>query len=310
MTSTMSDSHSELPDPFLRDLRVFVSVATTGSFRTAAERLFSSQPSVSRAIARLERQLGVRVLERGPRGAQLTEAGAIVLRHARQVGAQMASLRSDLDHERKHVLRLGAAATAAGSYLAPFLAEWIPAHPEVRVEVVEAGSMRLREVLAVGECDLAIVPLPMRGPFETVPLAAPRVRAFFPQGHQLDAEDGTVTVLEVTRFPVLMNSDGFIAGRQFLRACEANGRFPEIVYRSDMGQTLAALSEAGMGVAVFADSVSLRGFDLRSRVIVDSDGTELGFTLAAAWPKHSPQVVREFGHSLALYQQSRSRLGR
>lgn len=303
----MSDSISGSGDPSFRDLQAFVSVATTGSFRMAAQRMFTSQPAISRSIGRLERDLGVRLLDRGPRGAVLTPEGTVVLEHSRRIGAQVASLRHDLESERSNVLRLGAAATAAGSYLAPFLAEWIPSHPDVRIEVIEAGSIRLRERLAAGDCDLAIIAMPIPGPYETVTIASPRVRAFFPAGHPLDTGEATIGIADMLDYPILMNSEGFIAGRQFLNAAESIGQFPQVLYRSDVGQTLAALSEAGLGVAVFADSVSLRGYDLRSRIIVDPDGSQLGFVLAAAWPQQSPDWVREFGHALAKHQQQRAR---
>ena len=279
-------------------------MASTGSFRSAAARMYTSQPAVSRTIARLERELGSELLDRGPRGARLTPAGVTLAEHARRIGVAMAVMRTELVDGPRSRIRLGAAATAAGSFLAPFLAEWIPAHPTVRVEVIEDGSVKLRERLADGECDLAIVPLPLGNDFEAVPLARLSVRAYFPAGHVLDTDDPDITVDELAPHPLVVNSTNFLAGRSFVQECEACGLFPRIVYRSNVGQTLAALAEAGLGVAVFGDTVDLRGFTLRSRALHTREGQPMGFPLAVAWHRvETAEWIREFGQALAAFPQ-------
>src|ERR1700755_2687235 len=68
----------------LRHLRYFVAVAEEGSLTTAAERrLHTAQPSLSRQIRDLEVEVGVKLLDRGPRGIELTPAGRTFLDHAR-----------------------------------------------------------------------------------------------------------------------------------------------------------------------------------------------------------------------------------
>lgn len=304
----MSDSTGVSGDFTFRDLQTFLSVASTGSFRLTAQRMYTSQPAVSRTVARLEQQLGVRLVERGPRGARLTADGAALTEHAHRIGSLMATMRTELEDGRGSRIRLGAAATAAGSYLAPFLAEWIPAHPKVQVEVIEDGAVRLRERLAGRECDLAIVPLPVGNDLEATPLAHLSVAVYFPVGHALDNGDSTITVDELEPYPLVVNSTGFLAGRAFMRECEAAGLFPRIVYRSDVGQTLAALAEAGLGVAVFGNTVDLRGFNLRSRLLHTQEGQALGFELGVAWHRwETPEWIREFGSDLAAFQRLRVR---
>ncbi|GAA4903287.1 DNA-binding transcriptional LysR family regulator [Stackebrandtia albiflava] len=282
-------------------------MASTGSFRAAAQRMYTSQPAISRTIARLERELGAGLVERGPRGARLTPAGAALVDHAHRIGSLLATMRGDIAGGRRARIRLGAAATAAGSYLAPFLAEWIPAHPEVGIEVIEDGALKLRERLADGECDLAIVPLPVGEELEAIPLAHLTVTAYFPSGHPLDTGAETITVDELVRFPLVVNGTGFLAGRVFMQECEASGLFPRIVYRSNVGQTLAALAEAGLGVAVFGDTVDMRGFDLRARRLHDREGRRLGFALGVAWHRHdTPAWMRDFGFALAQFQRNKA----
>ncbi len=72
-------------DVHVRDLRYFVTVAEELHFTRAAERLYVSQPALSKQVRALERQLGVELFHRGPQGVTLTEAGAALLPHAREV---------------------------------------------------------------------------------------------------------------------------------------------------------------------------------------------------------------------------------
>ena len=70
-------------DVHVRDLRYFVAVAEELHFTRAAERLYVSQPALSKQVRALERQLGVELFRRGPQGVRLTEAGNALLPYAR-----------------------------------------------------------------------------------------------------------------------------------------------------------------------------------------------------------------------------------
>ncbi|AIJ24919.1 LysR family transcriptional regulator [Amycolatopsis methanolica 239] len=98
----------------LRALRYFVTVADELHFGRAAERLHIAQPAVSRRIAALERELGVRLLDRSPRRVRLTEAGRRVLAAAREALAAVDRVRVAA-RECAGVMRIG---TGAGQFTA------------------------------------------------------------------------------------------------------------------------------------------------------------------------------------------------
>ncbi|MEZ0070192.1 molybdate transport repressor ModE-like protein [Streptacidiphilus sp. MAP12-20] len=80
----------------LRHLEILRAVAAEGSLARAARRLHYSQPTVTYHLTNLERHFGTRLVDRGPRGASLTEAGAVLLPHAEAVVARMAAARSEV----------------------------------------------------------------------------------------------------------------------------------------------------------------------------------------------------------------------
>ncbi|ROS43190.1 LysR family transcriptional regulator [Amycolatopsis thermoflava] len=139
----------------LRALRYFVTVADELHFGRAAERLHIAQPAVSRQIAALERELGVRLFDRSPRRVRLTEAGHRVLAAARETLAAADRVRVAA-HERAGVMRIG---TGAGQFTARLergidaLREQAPGFDVVLVDLPLTARLN---ALRQGEIDLAL----------------------------------------------------------------------------------------------------------------------------------------------------------
>ena len=124
----------------LRQMRYFVALAETLHFARAAERLHISQPPLTRQIAALERQLGVRLLERNSRRAKLTHAGQRFLEDARlAVAAFDQACRNARLAERGELgtLRIGFMMHAAHTVLPRLARRFMTEHPEVHVELRE-----------------------------------------------------------------------------------------------------------------------------------------------------------------------------
>ena len=126
----------------LRHLAVFHAVAETGGINRAAERLIISQPAVSRQIKALEDALGVKLLERLPRGVRLTEAGKILHDYARrlfEIEAQAAEVFADMRSLRTGVLRLGGSMSLGNYFLPEVIASFHAEHPNIRI-LLEVGN--------------------------------------------------------------------------------------------------------------------------------------------------------------------------
>ena len=139
----------------LTRLRMLSEIAGRGSFRAAALALDYSPSAVSQQIALLEREAGVRLVSRGPRGAELTDAGLVLVRHADVALRELAKARRALDGLTGNRFRVAAFPTATATIVA--LAVRSLAEPEWTVQVVDAEPSHARALLAAGEVDAAVV---------------------------------------------------------------------------------------------------------------------------------------------------------
>jgi DNA-binding transcriptional LysR family regulator len=144
----------------LTRLRMLSEVAVRGSFRAAANALDYTPSAVSQQIALLEREAGMRLVSRGPRGARLTDAGALLVRHADVALLELAKARHALDALAGNGttrLRVAAFPTATATIVALAARSFAVEHPEWTVQVIDAEPHGARALLAAGEVDAAVV---------------------------------------------------------------------------------------------------------------------------------------------------------
>jgi DNA-binding transcriptional LysR family regulator len=149
----------------LNQLRMLVAVADHGSFSAAAAELDCTQSRISHAIAELERELEVRLLQRAHGGSLPTEAGRQVLDKARQMLRLEQDLRASVRPRAALAGRVRVACfRSIGTHLLPYAAEALAArHPGIVLEIDDASTDRLDVAQAVRErrADLGIAQLPV-----------------------------------------------------------------------------------------------------------------------------------------------------
>ena len=138
MTDIMVLRNMERSAPDLLDVLAFVRVAETGSFARAAERMGLSKPVLSRRVARLEEQLGARLLTRSARGAQPTDIGQAYYARAAAILADLEAAQEVVARAVTQIagpIRLSAPLSFGISYLAPALADFAKLHPAVELDI-------------------------------------------------------------------------------------------------------------------------------------------------------------------------------
>src|SRR5258708_5069693 len=148
----------------MHQLRYFVAVAHASSFSRAAEACFVSQPSLSQQIAKLEAELGHRLLDRLGRRVQLTDAGRQLLDSAQAILATVEDAKRRLKDDGTLAgcrLLLGAIPTIAPYLLPTILQRFDKRHPGVEMTIHEDVTHNLIAAVISGELDLAVVALPI-----------------------------------------------------------------------------------------------------------------------------------------------------
>ena len=143
-----------------RRLLTFREVARLGSFSRAAEELSLTQPAVSHQILALERQLGIRLIDRRPGGLALTAAGALLLRHADAVSGRLRLASEQLGAlvaEQGRQLAIGAFPSAIATIVPQALVRIRAAQPELEVSVSEGTMEELAAAVRDGTLHLAVL---------------------------------------------------------------------------------------------------------------------------------------------------------
>jgi DNA-binding transcriptional LysR family regulator len=243
----------------LRRLSVFREVAQAGSFSEAADRLHYSQPAISHHVSRLELELGATLLIRKPRGLELTDVGHEVLRLADALLEQVHDAETELRamvSQAPERMRLGGFQTSTVTVIATALELFWLEHPSTRVTVLEADPIDHIDGLRSGRLDLAIVfdhpegPITLDERVEVSYLHEDPMLIALPEQHQLAAlEEVPLEALRSERWLEGAGPEG--SSSVFLmRACEAAGFEPDIVFACGNYDAVQLLIRNGMGVAM------------------------------------------------------------
>src|SRR3954451_3415889 len=241
----------------VRRLRVLREVANCGSFSAAAESLSFTQSAVSQQVAALERECATKLLERGPRGVRLTDAGRALVEHADAILARIDDAEQELAAIaglRGGRLRLATFQSAGTTIVPRALGEFHRLHPEVELNVT-LEEQDARGILAAGDADLAIVMdfphTPLLAPdLELIQLLEDPYDVLVPSDHPLAVrEEISLQELEDELFVVHPYGMGCREGT--VAACRASGYEPKVAIECDENDQVMAFVAAGLGVGVY-----------------------------------------------------------
>jgi LysR family hydrogen peroxide-inducible transcriptional activator len=259
----------------LTELKYIVAVAREKHFGHAAEACFVSQPTLSVAIKKLEDELEVKLFERSANEVSVTALGEEIVRQAQSVLEQAAAIKEIAKRGKDPLagpLRLGVIYTI-GPYLLPDLVrQAIARTPQMPLMLQENFTVRLLEMLRMGEIDCAIMaePFPDAG-LAIAPLYDEPFLAAVPSNHPLAAHK-TITAEELKQETMLLLGTGHCFRDHVLEVCPEFARFSsdaEGIRKSFEGSSLETIKHmvaAGMGVTLVPRlSVPKEAFATRPR---------------------------------------------
>lgn len=234
-------------------LAQFVAVARYEHVTRAAHRLGVPQPTLSRAIARLEQDVGVALFARHGRAVSLTPAGRTFLRSVERALAEVEraaeSVREDADP---------AAGKVAFGFLHTLGPETVPGlirafrvdHPRVRFQLVQGYGEAMIERMRAGGLDLCLTsPLPNAPDLAVRRLDEQRLRLVVPEDHRL-ATRRRVRLAEASAELFVTLEAGYGLRRITDALCAEAGFTPKVAFEGEESETLRGLVAAGLGVAL------------------------------------------------------------
>lgn len=244
----------------LRQLVYFDAVVRHGGFTRAAERLRVAQPAISAQIQRLERELGVSLLQRTTRQVSVTRAGETFLISARRVLSELDVARAEMTYlagAARTTLRVGATILLGPLDLAAAVADCRRQLPGLRCTLRTGLIAGLLDALLADDIDAVIGPIhdPLPNGLVGHPLVAERLVMAVPVDHRLAGRTGKVGLEAFQDEPFV--SLGAATGLRAILAgaAERAGFTPRVDFETDDPNTVRSLVSAGVGVALLAQSI-------------------------------------------------------
>ncbi len=254
-------------------LRVFREVARLGSFSAAARALAFTQPGVSHHVKQLERELGVALIERSPRGIRLTPPGRALYEHAEAILTRLDDVERDIIEIADlggGKLRMVAFPTAAATVVPPAVAAFRAELPGVELKLAEADPPASLPRLAAGDWDLALaydyplLRLASDPALEFEQLLSDDMACCLPTEHPLAGEPHIE--LEWLAGEIFVAPYDCVCRDALTHACRAVGFTPDVASETNDYMAMQALVAAGVGVAVLPRLVAAMA--VRKEVVI------------------------------------------
>lgn len=239
-------------------LQVLLEIARRGSIVAAAEQLRLSPSAVSHQLSKLEEEVGVALVERGPRSLRLTAAGQRLAEYAQQIADLMSSARDELTAHgegQRGLLRIGFFATAGTQLLPRALAGFTADHPQVELALILGQPHELVPRLGRGELDLVVVfehpldPWPEELWAHVLPLMDDPQLVVLPPNHRL-ASRRRLRLPDLAGDPWITTLGTHTDISVLERVSRAEGFRPHIRCRTDHYEVVLGLVRGGVGVAL------------------------------------------------------------
>lgn len=287
----------------LQQLAYFAAVAETRHFTRAAQASHVAQPSLSRQVHALERELGAPLFSRTRGNVALTPAGEALLPLARRILADTETARTEvleLVGLRRGRLRLGATPSLCVTLVADVLRRFHDSYPGIELEVTENGSRDLVRQLDQGELDVALVIVPASGADERLverPLLREDLVVASPAGEPPPTRRSRFRLTDLRDRPLVMFREGYDLRDVTLQACQQAGIRPRLSVEGGEMDAVLRFVEAGLGIAIVPSMVLAGRAGLRATPLA-APGLSRTIALAHRSGVSPIHAARAFGATL------------
>ncbi|WP_411679755.1 LysR family transcriptional regulator [Clostridium thailandense] len=270
----------------IKQLKYFLAIAEEGQITSAAKKLNMAQPPLSYHLKLLEEELGVKLVERGSRKIELTDAGKILQNRAEQMlelaGATVKELK-DFGAGIKGTLSLGTVSSSGVTLIPERIESFHNKYPSINFEVWEGNTFRILEILNSGVIEIGIVRTPFDPKtFEVKFLSKESMIAVYNKKCDYFKNNSKIYLEDI-------ENKSLIIYRRFEKiiseACLKKGFEAKIICKNDDARTTLLWAQSGIGLAIVPKSAFnlVKNENLR---FVEIDESSLETSIAAIWMKN------------------------
>lgn len=241
-----------------RALKSFIEVADHKSYTLAAEHSYHSQPSLSKAVKKLEEELEVVLFNRTRKQLQLTDAGEVVYQQGRKALTALEELPLLLD-ELKEVatglIKIGMPPLIGTLFFPKIARDLHIKSPNVKIELYELGAKVVENLVQNGDIDAGIVVLPTDDTlFNVQTFISDEFFVFVHKAHPL-AKQKNLTLEDLKEEEFILFSKEFTLHKYIISACREVGFNPTISYESSQWDLIIELVASRLGIALLPQSI-------------------------------------------------------
>ena len=255
----------------LRHLYYFLTVAELLHFRKAAEKLYISQPGLSRQIRQMEEKIGVKLFERNNRNVQLTQAGQYLKKEAFDI---LKNLEGAVDHAKllgegsEGKIKMGYVGSTMQNVIPDLLVRFREQHPEIKFSLKEMYNLRQIEALLSHEIDLGFVRLnEVPDDLAISPVFKDTFSIVLPKKHPISNKNfKSLKQFKKEAFILFEKNYSPAYYKSVMSVFEDAGFIPLVSHTTVHAHTIFKLVENGFGIAIIPTSLKL-GYDLDIKFI-------------------------------------------
>jgi len=297
----------------LKQLKYLVGIVDSGlNITSAAERLFTSQPGISKQLKQLEAELGVQLFTRkGKSLAAITPAGRDVIARARKILREVDNIRSlasDLTAEQEGTLSIATTHTQARYVLPEVIREFRALYPKVDLDLHQGTSEQIAELISTNKVDFAIATGSQHlfSHLTLLPVYHWHRIALVPKGHPLAPQKAPLNLKTLAQYPLVTYVFSVTGESSFKRAFHDQGLEPRVVFTARDADIIKTYVRMGLGVGVIA-AMAFECQDRKDLTAIDAKGLFPRVTTWIGFPRD--MVLRgymvDFIHLLAPHYEKR-----
>lgn len=239
----------------IRYLEILEAIAETGTFTSAAKKLYITQSAVSHAVAELEKQAGTALFERLPKGVALTRCGASLLEESRSILTACRNLDRRMNHlEENTPVHIVSSITIASFLLPEILKDLKTSFPQLRLSVRVASANTAIDILQRGNADIAFWEgAAPKGNFQTIFLGSYRLCAAC--APDFDLSEKAISPDQLCRYPLLLREKGSAIRDTLDNTLALAHLRAEPVWESVNSFALIKAAEAGLGITILPEKL-------------------------------------------------------